>query len=117
MLKDIPLRTLIVTVCSYWATVLLLAVYQRLQHGRSAGILPRQSYERRLWLLIVPVVAAWVVLPIVAGANRLPWLGLPAWALGIPWVYGLRCVAAVLAAACYFLSVYCWLLLGRHWSM
>jgi protein-S-isoprenylcysteine O-methyltransferase Ste14 len=26
-------------------------------------------------------------------------------------------VAAVVAAACYFLSVYCWLLLGRHWSM
>jgi protein-S-isoprenylcysteine O-methyltransferase Ste14 len=117
MFKDVPLIVVIVTVWTYWATVVLLAWYQRVRHGRSAGILPRHGYERRLWLLIVPVVAAWVILPVLAGNSRHPWLGLPAWALSVPWVGGLRCLAAVLAATCYVLSVYCWLSLGRHWSM
>ena len=35
----------------------------------------------------------------------------------MPGVYGLRWTAAALAVVCYLLSLYCWLLLGRHWSM
>ena len=117
MFRDVPLVVLIVTVCSYWATVLLLALNQRLRHGRSAGMLPKRSYERRLWLLILPVITAWIVLPILAGNSRLPWLTQPARALAPSWVFSLRAVAAAAAVACYLLSVYCWLLMGRDWSM
>jgi protein-S-isoprenylcysteine O-methyltransferase Ste14 len=114
---DVALFIVIGTIWSYWATVILLAWYQRVRHGRSAGILPRQRYERQLWLLILPVVAGWLFLPILAGNTRLPLLGLPAWFSEVSWVTDLRRLAAVLAAVCYALSLYCWLSLGRHWSM
>jgi protein-S-isoprenylcysteine O-methyltransferase Ste14 len=117
MFQDVPLFLLAATVGTYWGTVSLLILHKRLRHGRSSGLLPRHGYERKLWALIVPVVLAWIVLPILAGTARLSWLRLPAWAHDETWVHGLRWVAAVLAAACYLMSLYSWLLLGRHWSM
>src|SRR5262245_4354004 len=106
MSKDAPIAVLAVTVCLYWGTEVLLALYQGLRRGRSAGILPRHSYEWRLWSLIVPVVAAWMLLPCLASSSQLAWLSLPAWAIDVPWIYGLRCTAVALAVACYLLSVY-----------
>jgi protein-S-isoprenylcysteine O-methyltransferase Ste14 len=115
--KDVPLFLLAATVGTYWGTVALLILHKRVRHGRSSGLVPRHAYERRLWALIVPVVLAWLVLPIVAGSGRFPWLLLPAWAHDGTWAHGLRLAAAVLAVAFYLMSLYSWLLLGRHWSM
>lgn len=117
MFKDVPLFVLALTVTIYWATVVLLVLAKRLRHGRSAGLVPSQAYERRLWLLIVPVVTAWILLPILAGKDQLPWISLPSWAHSVTVVYGIRWAAAILAVGCYLLSLYCWLALGRHWSM
>ncbi len=117
MFDDVPLAALVVTVWAYWATVILLALYQRLRNGRSAGLLPRQRYERRLWRMIAPVVGAWLVLPALAGSSGLPGLRLPAWAVDMPWASDLRAAAAGLAVVWYALSVYSWLSLGRNWSM
>ena len=56
MFKDGPLVLLALTVAMYWATVAMLVLAKRLRHGRSAGLVPSHAYERRLWVLIVPVV-------------------------------------------------------------
>src|SRR5262245_41783688 len=80
MFKDVPLLLLAATVATYWGTVALLILHKRVRHGRSSGLLPRHVYERRLWALIVPVVFAWIALPILAGGGRVAWLRLPAWA-------------------------------------
>jgi protein-S-isoprenylcysteine O-methyltransferase Ste14 len=117
MFKDVPLVLLAATVGTYWGTVALLVLYKRVRHGRSSGLLPRRGYEWRLWAIIVPVVLSWIALPILAGGERPPWLRLPAWAHDMTWAYGLRWAAAVLAVALYLMSLYSWLLLGRHWSM
>jgi protein-S-isoprenylcysteine O-methyltransferase Ste14 len=116
MFADLPLFLLACTVVAYWGTVMLLVLARR-RHGRSAGLLPRDAYERRLWLLIVPVVVAWVLLPILAGKNHTPWVRLPSWASTVAVVYAIRCVAALVAVGCYSLSFYCWLVMGRRWSM
>lgn len=116
MFKDVPLFALAVTVCLYWATVVALVIHKRFRHGRAAGLVPRNRYERRLWLLIVPVIGAWLVLPFLAGA-RLAWFDVPTWAHEVHWVYAARCTAATLAVGCYLLSLCCWFSLGRHWSM
>ena len=115
MVKDVPLFLLALTVSVYWATVVLLVLATRLRHGRSAGLVPSQAYERRLWLLIVPVVTAWILLPILAGTDQIPWISLPSWAQSMTVINGIRWVAALLAVGCYLLSLYCWLVLGRHW--
>jgi protein-S-isoprenylcysteine O-methyltransferase Ste14 len=117
MFQDVPLVLLAATVVTYWATVAVLVAHKRLWHGRGSGLLPRRAYERRLWALIVPVVLAWMVLPALAAGGRVPWLRLPAWAQEGTWAYGLRWAATVLAVTCYLMSLYSWLLLGRHWSM
>jgi protein-S-isoprenylcysteine O-methyltransferase Ste14 len=115
--KDLPLFILTLTVGSYWGTVALLALAKRLRHRQRAGILPRQAFERRLWLVLVPVVVAWVLLPVLAVRGRPAWLGLPAWAGQVPLVLGLRWAAAALAVGCYLLSLGCWWRLGRNWSL
>jgi protein-S-isoprenylcysteine O-methyltransferase Ste14 len=80
-------------------------------------VVPRGSYERRLWYLIMPVVGAWLVLPILTGITSIGWLGLADWATDLVWVYALRWAAAVLGVTFYLLSVYCWLWMGRNWTM
>jgi protein-S-isoprenylcysteine O-methyltransferase Ste14 len=117
MAKDLPLLVLVLTVCLYWDTVALLVLYKQLRHGQSAGVLPRQRFERRLWVAMLPVVAAWVALPLLTAGGRLPWLAVPRWAHENTMVLGVRWGAAGVAVGCYLLSVYCWLLLGRNWSM
>lgn len=117
MLKDVPLLTLAFTVAIYWTTVALLVLAKRLRHGRSSGLVPSQAYERRLWLVIVPIVMAWILLPILAGQVQRPWISLPTWAHSTGVIYAVRWFAAMLAVGCYLLSLYCWLVLGRHWSM
>jgi protein-S-isoprenylcysteine O-methyltransferase Ste14 len=117
MLTDIPLVLLAATVATYWGTVALLVLHKWIRQGRSSGLLPRHTYERRLWALIVPVVLAWIVLPFLAGRVRLSGLRLPTWGHDETWAHEVRRAAAVLAVAFYLLSLYCWLLLGRHWSM
>jgi protein-S-isoprenylcysteine O-methyltransferase Ste14 len=101
----------------YWGTVAVLALHKRLRHGRSSGLLPRHAYEWRLWAIIVPVVLAWIILPVLACDERLPWLRLPDWAHDLSLVLGVRWAAAAVAAGCYLLSLYSWLLLGPQWSM
>src|SRR5262245_60489406 len=114
---DVPLFLLVAAVCAYWGTIIFLAFGQRLRHGRSAGLLPRDAYERRLWMLVIPVVVAWLVLPILASYGRVPGFRLPHWARDLSVAYILRWAAATSAIGCYLLSCYCWLLMGRHWSM
>jgi protein-S-isoprenylcysteine O-methyltransferase Ste14 len=117
MVKDAPLLVLSSSVCIYWITVVFLALYQWLRHGQGAGFLPRQAMERRLWVLLVPMVIAWIAFPVLSHRGTFSWLALQPWARSAALVYGVRWVAASLAVAAYGLSLYCWLLLGRDWSM
>jgi protein-S-isoprenylcysteine O-methyltransferase Ste14 len=117
MFTDIPLFLLAATVATYWGTVALLVLHKRVRYGRSSGLLPRRGYEWRLWALIVPVVVAWITFPLLAFGGRVSWLVLPAWAHDENWAHGVRWAAAVVAMTCYVMSLYAWLLLGRHWSM
>jgi protein-S-isoprenylcysteine O-methyltransferase Ste14 len=114
---DFPLLTAVATITTYWATVCVFVVYRRLRHGHSAGLLPRQRYERRLWLLAVPVFAGWIALPWLALALATPNLALPAWAIDQPAVFGLRTAAAGVAIVCYLLSAVCWARMGRSWTI
>jgi protein-S-isoprenylcysteine O-methyltransferase Ste14 len=112
--KDAPLVILAVAVVSYWGTIGLLSLRHRWQHGQSAGIIPHDPFERRLWCALVPAVVLWFFLPLLALESR--WFGLPAWTHhGV--AGAVRGFAAAVGVVCYLLSVYSWLGLGRHWSM
>ena len=114
---DVPILVIASTVSAYWATVVLLVVYRRLRHGHSAGVIPRQRFERRLYRILLPVFLAWIVLPWLALSVRMPGLAVPDWATDVPVVLGIRAVAAAVAVVCYGLSLVCWLRMGRSWTM
>ncbi len=115
---DAPLACLVGMVTLYWSTILGLALYKRLRFGQSAGLWPRKAKERRLWLLVGPVVIAWITLPWLAWSSIDHFLlTLPAeWTAAWPMLM-LRWIAVGLAMVFYVFSACCWLQMGRNWSM
>ena len=69
-----------------------------------------------MWLVWLPLVAAWMVLPWLAarGAGA-PW-ALPYAARQWP-LLGWRWAAALLVLACLGLSIECWKRMGKNWRM
>ena len=69
-----------------------------------------------MWLIWVPTVLAWQVLPGMAYRSSLPLIRAPQWAIDHPmaWLDWLAVAAALVA---YGLTVPCWLTLGSNWSL
>lgn len=115
-MTDLPGALLAIIVWVYWAYVGALAVRVRRRTRKLAGIVPSQPLEQAMWLVWVPLVLAWMLLPWLA-AHRLdgPW-ALPAAARELPLV-ALRWAAVAVALLCLALSVVCWRRMGRSWRM
>lgn len=114
---DFPLLVVATTISTYWLTVALFVAFRRFLHGQSAGVVPRQRVERRLWRLVLPVLGGWIALPWLALALQLPGIAVPAWAHEVPMFRGLRMAAACVAVVCYLLSLACWVRMGRNWTI
>ena len=117
MIKDWPVCILTLTIWAYWGTVFLLVVVKRLRHGHGAGVIPRQRWEKRLWLGVVPVFLAWNTFPALAVCLEHGPFSLPDWAVNVSGIHTTRRVAAVVGVACYLGTLSCWLMMGRNWSM
>jgi protein-S-isoprenylcysteine O-methyltransferase Ste14 len=104
------------TVWAYWACVGAMIVRVRRRTRKLSGIVPSQRLEQFMWIVWVPLVAAWMLLPYVAaGSAQSPWQ-LPPWAR--EWPYGaLRWLAVAVGLACLGMSIHCWLRMGRNWRM
>jgi protein-S-isoprenylcysteine O-methyltransferase Ste14 len=114
--KDLPCIALAATVWAYWACVGAMIVRVRRRTRKLSGIVPVQRIEQFMWIVWVPLVVAWMVLPYVAAASAGPLLGLPEFARHAP-VTVLRWAAVAVGFACLGLSIDCWLRMGRNWRM
>ena len=115
-MKDLPCIVMAATVWAYWACVGAMIVRVRRRTRKLSGIVPSQRLEQLMWVVWVPLVAAWMLLPYVAaGSTRAPWQ-LPGFAGDMP-MLALRWVAAAIGLACLGLSIHCWLRMGRNWRM
>jgi protein-S-isoprenylcysteine O-methyltransferase Ste14 len=101
---------------TYWGTVVIMAIRKRVNEGQRSGLIPRQRYERRLWLLIVPSIGLSLLLPLLGSLTRSPWLTPGAWATEMP-MLAVRWTAVSIAILCYLVSLYSWSSLGRSWSL
>ena len=117
MPKDWPVSVLTLTIWAYWGTVIALVIYKRIRFGHAAGLIPRQRWEKRLWLGVVPVFLAWNTFPALAASLQDGPFSLPDWAVSVPAAYAFRCTTALLGVLCYLATLSCWLLMGRNWSM
>ena len=57
-MADLPAAVLTATIWGYWGCVAAMIVRLRRKHGRGAGVVPRQTLERLMWLVWVPLVVA-----------------------------------------------------------
>lgn len=83
-MTDLPCIALAATVWVYWVCVGAMTVRLRRRTRKLSGIVPSQRVEQFMWLLWVPLVLAWMVLPYLAATRAgAPW-GLPPYARELP---------------------------------
>ena len=114
-MRDIPLLILAATVSAYWLGVGRMVVRVRHKTRHDVGLVPQQRKERLMWLVWVPLVAAWIALPWIAlDHTDFPWAA--TYAAG-PMYAGVRWIAAVVAVFCLIMTARCWVRMGEHWRM
>lgn len=116
-MSDLPLLVVIATVWLYWGRVGAMVVRARRRSRDLAGLVPEQRRERVMWLVWVPLVAAWLALPIVATTHTGAPLGVPEFARAIPAYAALRWLACIGAITAFVLTLRCHAQMGRNWRM
>ncbi|HEV3239814.1 MAG TPA: isoprenylcysteine carboxylmethyltransferase family protein [Casimicrobiaceae bacterium] len=116
-MKDLPGVLLTATIWTYWFGVGLMIVRARRATRRLAGFVPQQPVEQLMWIVWLPLVAAWIVLPYLALVRSHGLAAEPAFARGDPGYATLRWIAAICGIGCLLLTSVCWSRMGRHWRM
>jgi len=115
-MQDWPLLILALTVTAYWIGVGAMINRVRRHKRRDAGLVPEQPRERAMWLVWVPLVAAWVALPWLARTRIDGLFGLPGFARDDGFL-AMRTVAAVVAVLCWVATLRCYQRMGDDWRM
>ena len=115
-MRDLPGILLVATVWAYWFGVGIMIGRARRDTRRLGGLLPEQRAEQYLWLLWLPLVVAWNVVPYLALTHAsAPW-ALPGFARQDAYAL-VRWLAVPCALASLFATSRCWARMGRHWRM
>ena len=115
-MHDLPSLFLAVVVWAYWGRVGSMSWHIRRRTRTLSGVVPEQRLERAMWLFFVPVVAAWLALPLFAALREAGTLAVPLHAQSGPWLV-VRLLGALAALALFLLTLRCWRRMGRHWKM
>jgi protein-S-isoprenylcysteine O-methyltransferase Ste14 len=116
-MKDIPLLLVTATAWIYWGRVGAMIVRARRRRGDLSGLVPQQALERWLWIVWVPVVVAWIALPLLALTRAAGPFAVPDWARAEPLYAALRWAAAAGAIYSLAMTLKCWARMGRNWRM
>jgi protein-S-isoprenylcysteine O-methyltransferase Ste14 len=116
-MQDVPLAVLTATICSYWLGVGVMIVRVRRQTRRIVGLVPEQRLERFMWLVWVPLVAAWIYIPWATLARHGTVTALPGFALREPAYLALRWLAGGVAVVALAATIRCWMRMGSDWRM
>lgn len=116
-MRDIPGIVLIATIWAYWLGVGVMIHRVRRKARARDVVVPEDRLERYMWIVWVPLVVAWLVLPYLAVTRSHPMLAVPEFARASAAYAALRWVAAAGAVASLALTVDCWARMGRNWRM
>lgn len=116
-MHDLPLAVLTATICAYWLGVGAMIVRVRRVTRKDVGIVPEQQLERFMWLIWVPLIAAWIFVPwsTLAGTGAVP--ALPDFAAREPAYVALRWLAAIVGVISLAATIKCWARMGSAWRM
>ncbi|MFI4903158.1 MAG: methyltransferase family protein [Burkholderiales bacterium] len=114
--SDLPAAVTLLAIWLYWIIVGAMIVRRRRKTRKLAGVLPEQGVEAAMWIVWVPLVAAWLVLPWLAVTHEAGTFAVPAFARAGAYL-GLRALAALAALAALYGSIRAWRQMGSHWTM
>jgi protein-S-isoprenylcysteine O-methyltransferase Ste14 len=116
-MRDWPGVLMTATLWAYWVGVGIMIVRVRRATHRLGGLVPEQRLEQTMWLVWVPLVAAWLCLPYLSLVRNHPPLAIPAFVRLVDGYQALRWVAAMTGVACLLLTSLCWSKMGTRWRM
>ncbi len=114
---DLPQIIAIGAVWLYWTSVLVMIIRSHLRFGASSGTMPRALRERVMWLIWVPAILLWQVVPVWGTQFTHPFFHQSETLTQTASIQPLRWIAAIIAVGAYALTIRCWLWMGRNWSM
>ena len=115
--SDLPAVLLVTTVWCYWFGVGVMIVRARHRTRDLAGLVPEQSFERVMWVIWIPLVIAWIVLPWLSLNRASGWFSVPQFAKQEAPYAALRWLAAATGLACLAMTAWCWSRMGKDWRM
>jgi len=120
--RDIPTLALGITVCLYWFNVAkMIWLVGRRTRRIGRVLIPPQRRERFMWIVWVPLIFAWLNVPLAAALSTAGqaswWIRLPDFAADSPALLVIRGIAALIAVLCLGLSTWCWRHMGTDWRM
>jgi protein-S-isoprenylcysteine O-methyltransferase Ste14 len=116
-MRDWPGVLLTATLWAYWVGIGIMIVRVRRATHRFGGLVPEQRLEQTMWLVWVPLVAAWLTLPYLALVRSNPPLAIPVFVWLVPGYQTLRWIAASGGVICLLLTSLCWSKMGTRWRM
>jgi protein-S-isoprenylcysteine O-methyltransferase Ste14 len=116
-MRDAPILVLTATIWAYWIGVGIMAIWVLKKTRKSSGVVPEQRLERLMWLIWVPLVISWIVLPYLATTQSNPRFAVPEFVSAHPALSTLRWVASLLAFLCFLMTIECWVRMGENWRM
>jgi protein-S-isoprenylcysteine O-methyltransferase Ste14 len=116
-MKDLPGTLLVATIWAYWFGVGVMIVRVRRESRTLGGLVPELRVEQFLWLLWVPLVGAWIVVPYLSLTHAHALWSIPAFAHSNSAYMAARALAAAVAVASLLLTSLCWSRMGRNWRM
>lgn len=114
--SDIPQTVVAATVTMYWICVFSMVVRSWARFRVTSGSLPKTALEKRMWILWVPTIAAWIALAwnssnlVTSALQSESYLVYQCWSV-LTWV------AAVSTVTAFVLTTRCWLSMGSNWTM
>jgi protein-S-isoprenylcysteine O-methyltransferase Ste14 len=114
---DWPGVLVVATIWSYWIGVGVMIVRVHRRTRKLGGLVPEQPLERAMWLVWVPLIAAWLTLPYLALVRTHTSLAMPAFARLAPGYAAVRWIAAGGALAALLATSLCWSRMGSGWRM
>jgi protein-S-isoprenylcysteine O-methyltransferase Ste14 len=116
-MQDIPVYMLTVTIWTYWIGAGIMVVRVRKMIRRLPGVVPEQRLERVMWLIWIPLIILWLVLPFLAITQHHGLLGVPELARTHSGLVVLRWTASLVSVVCLLVTIGCWRRMGKNWRM
>jgi len=116
-MQDAPVYILTVTIWAYWIGAGIMVVRVRKMIRRLPGVVPGQRLERLMWLIWMPLVILWLVLPFLAATRPHGLLGVPEPARTHSGLVMLRWAASWVGVVCLLGTIECWVRMGKNWRM